>query len=153
MNRTSRRRQETVNRVLAHLRRGIPAGELDKEDWDSLRVATRIVFETEDLRVLLCSPKPTDVAFAITYWTESVESGIEFMSWTKCLATIVRGTKYPKERCGGSLDELWEHHRVLAARLRVARLRPGTQLSLLAELGGVELSLLGYLWWRKPTGE
>jgi hypothetical protein len=32
---------------------GIPADDFDKNDWDSLRVAIRIVYETEEIRVAL----------------------------------------------------------------------------------------------------
>jgi hypothetical protein len=146
-------RQRKTARVLILFRNAIPAGELDKEDWGSLKVAARLVYETEDLRVLLHSKRAIDRDLCISHWVESMESAIEFMSWVKALASIVKWQTYAKERLDLSIDELWQQHRLLALRLLGPTLAPERRLSLLVELGGLELSLLGQLWWLKPSSK
>ena len=79
-----------------------------------------------------------------------MESEIEFMSWTKALASIVKCQSYRKKRPELSSDELWQRHRLLALRLLSPKLGPERRLSLLIELGGLELSLLGQLRWLEP---
>ena len=142
-----------VAQALALFRRALPAGELDERDWDCLRVSVRLVYETEDLRVLLRSKRKSDRAMAITYWNDSLESGVEFMSWTRCLASIATDITYPSEPRDGRIENLWEQHRELAKALLAKKLTPARRLSLLVELGGIELCLLGQLWWVKPERE
>lgn len=142
-------RQRKVARVLKLFRSAIPIGEFDEKDWASVRVATRLVYETEDLRVALRSKQRSDRDFATSYWIDSMESGIEFMSWVKCLASIVREVTYSKER-GGGIERLWGRHHDMAELLLAPKMSPGRRLSLLVELGGIELTILGNLWWLEP---
>jgi hypothetical protein len=146
-------RQRKTASVLTLLRDAIPDGELNDEDWGSLKVAARLVYETEDLRVILHGNHTIDRDFCISYWVESMESAIEFLSWVKELASIVKWQTYAKERCDLSIEQLWRQHRLLASRLLSPKLGPERRLSLLVELGGLELSLLGQLWWLEPSSK
>jgi hypothetical protein len=81
-----------------------------------------------------------------------MESGIEFMSWTKCLAAIVRDATYSEPIENNTLESVWKRHHDLAKRLVAPRISPGRRLSVLVELGGIELILLGRFWWVAPSG-
>jgi hypothetical protein len=146
-------RQRKVVRVLELFRHSTSPGDLVKKDWSSLRVAARLVYETEDLRMFLHRKRQTDRYFIVDYWLDSMEGGFEFMRWTKCLATITTETTYAKERREIGIEALWDQHRELAKRLLSPKVSPCRRLSLLVELGGIELSLMGHLWWLESSNE
>jgi hypothetical protein len=137
-------------RVLDALRASIPADDFDKNDWDSLRVAIRIVYETEELRVALRRKRSPERTFAVSYWLDSIESGITFMSWTRELADIATGTTYPA-RFPTETSKLWLQHSLLARRLLAIKGTPSERLSMLVELGGIELALAGRFWASRPV--
>lgn len=146
-------RQRKVVRVLELLRNSTSPGDFDRKDWSSLRVAARLVYETEDLRVFLHRKRQTDRNFVVDYWLDSMEGGFEFMRWTKCLATITTEITYAKQRRDIGIEALWDLHCELAKRLLSPRMTPCRRLSLLVELGGIELSLMGHLWWLEFSNE
>jgi hypothetical protein len=146
-------RLRRIARVLDLLRRAIPADDLDEYDWSCLRVSVRLVYETEDLGASLQTKGFNDRYFAISYWIESMESGLEFMSWVKALTRIVTERVYAKERRQRSIGKLWEQHHALAQRLSSPKMSPGLRMSLLVELAGIELSLLGHFWWLEASNE
>lgn len=139
-------RSRRVEKVLRLFRDAVPPGELETNDWESIRVAVRIVYETEELRVSLRPAGSTSRGSAISYWSDSVESGLAFMSWTRELSAIAKGRNYSKPILDLTLEGLWQRHHRSALRLGLLRLTPARRLSLLAELGGIELCLLGRLW-------
>ncbi len=145
-------RSRKVERVLGLFRAAVPSGELDSHDWDSLRVSVRLVYETEDLKAVLSAEGGANRDLEISYWKESIEAGIEFLSWTNCLASIVRRVTYPKEPWDGTMEGLFARYGRLARRLLWKRMTPGRRISVLVELGGIELSILGGLWWVQPIG-
>ena len=135
-------------RILALFRDPDTESELDDEDWASLRVAIRLVLETEVLRTQLQQPESPDSKRALSVWMEALENGIAFMSWVRCLATIATDAErvpFPSE---GRVDDLWAAHGDYARRLSEAPMTPGQRISLLTALGGLELAILGHLWWR-----
>lgn len=116
--------------------------EFDKNDWDALRVAIRIVYETEELRVALSRKRLPERTFAVSYWLDSIESGITFMSWTREVADITTGTTYPA-RFPTGVSNLWLPHSSLARHLLAVKRTPSERLSILVELGGIELAFAG----------
>jgi hypothetical protein len=91
-------------RVLDALRASVASGYFAKNDWDSLRCAIRIVYETEELRVALRRSMRLGSTFAVSYWLESIESGITFMSWVRELADILEATTYPDRLPKGDVE-------------------------------------------------
>src|SRR6478752_7479150 len=141
--------QRRVDEVLRLLQSGIPAGELDNKDWESFRVAARIVYETEDLGVLLSRKAINDRVAEICAWSDSIEGAISFMSWTRELAQIVSGMTYATSVPVG-VGALWRRHRTLAERLLAPKLAPEKRLSVLVQLGGIEVSIWGQTWALEP---
>lgn len=144
-----RTRQRRVDRVLSLLRRGIPAGELDEHDWDSFRVAARIVYETEDLGAAVGRKVIRDRSEKICDWSDSIDGAITFMTWTRELAQIVTGMTYPAT-VPASVAALWRRHHALAKTLLAPKLPPEKRLSVLVQLGGIEVSLWGQTWALRP---
>jgi hypothetical protein len=142
-------RHRKVEQVVSLFRREIPAGELDDHDWESFRVAVRIVYETEDLGALLGHKATNARELKISVWSDSIEGAITFMSWTRELAHIVTGMVYSKS-APMNVGALWRRHRVLAQRLLVPGLVAAKRLSVLVELGGIEVSLWGQTWALEP---
>lgn len=147
------KQQRNVNRVLTLFRAAVPADELDEDDWKSLQVAIRLAYDTEDLRILLHGKRRAGHDDAILRWSYNVEACIEFLSWTKCLASIVHDRTYGKERRSCGVRKLWTLHSQLSKQLLERGMSANRRISLLAELGGIELSLLGHFWWLKPNDE
>jgi hypothetical protein len=143
-------RERKITRVLDALRAGIPGDDFDKNDWDALRVAIRLVYETEELRGALRRQRSPERTFAISYWLDSIESGITFMSWTRELADLASGTTYPT-RFPAQTSKLWLQHSSLARRLLAAKSTPSERLSMLVELGGLQLALAGRFWASRPV--
>jgi hypothetical protein len=146
-------RQRKIKRVMDLFKRAVPAGELDKDDWDSLRVSIRLVYETEELRVLLHGKRRIRRDAAILDWSNSVEACLEFLSWTKCLASIVQDRTYAKERRAYGVEDSWDLHAERAKQLKDPKISANRRISILAELGGIELSILGHLWWLEASHE
>jgi hypothetical protein len=144
------RRSRKITQVLDALRASIPADDFDKNDWDALRVAIRIVYETEELRVALRRKRSPERTSAVSYWLDSIESGITFMSWTRELADMVTGTTYPNH-FPAETSKLWLRHSSLARRLLAVKVTPSERLSVLIELGGLELALAGRFWALRPV--
>jgi hypothetical protein len=142
-------RQRRVDQVLGLLQSGIPADELDDDDWEAFRVAARIVYETEDLGALLGRKATNDRVAEISAWSDSVEGAITFMSWARELAQIVNGVTYARSIPVG-VGALWRRHRTLAAQLLAPKLAPAKRLSVLVQLGGIEVSLWGQTWALEP---
>ena len=144
------RRSRKITLVLDALRASIPADDFDENDWDALRVAVRIVYETEELRVALRRKRSPERTSAVSYWLDSIESGITFMSWTRELADIVTGTTYPTH-FPTEPSKLWLQHSSLARRLLAIKGTPSERLSMLIELGGIQLALAGRFWASRPV--
>lgn len=144
------RREQKIMQVLDGLRASIPAENFVKDDWDALRVAIRIVYETEELGGTLRRKKSLERTFAVSYWLESIESGIAFMSWTRELADTATGTTYPV-RFPIQTSKLWLRHSSLARELLAIRITPSERLSMLVELGGIEVALAGRFWASRPV--
>jgi len=142
-------RHPQVEQVLTLLRTTIPEGELNSDDWDALRVAVRVVYETEELGTALGSRPPTVRNDDISMWSDSLEGAITFMSWIRELRSIVTGVTYSTST-PVSVGALWRRHRTLALRLLDARLTPAKRMSVLVELGGIEVSLWGQTWALEP---
>lgn len=149
--------------MLSLFRGAMPPDELDDNDWESLRVAVRVVYETEDLGASLGRKVHRDRDRGISAWSESMEAAITFMSWVRELTNIVTGARYSKS-AAVTVGALWRRHRVLALRLLDAKFPPAKRISMLMELGGIEVSLWGQTWalepmwlrresaqWRPPT--
>jgi hypothetical protein len=151
MERRVHSRRSKIARTIALFQRDIPEDELDAHDLGCLRTATRLVFETEDLALLVHSGRAEPLGSALSDWRDSLEAAIEFMSWIRCLAEIVDEQTYPKEARVQSIGALWERHGTLAKRLLDPKLKAERRLSLLVELGGIELRFLGHYWWRRPA--
>jgi len=143
------KRYVQLEKVLTLLRTTIPKGELDTDDWDAIRVAVRLVYETEDLRVNLQRKRKLFRDYTISYWSDSMEGAITFMSWIRELTSIVTGVTYSTST-PVSVGALWRRHRTLALRLLDARLTPAKRMSVLVELGGIEVSLWGQTWALEP---
>lgn len=142
-------RHRKVARVLELFREGIPAGEFDEKDWQSLQVAVRVVYETEELGTLLGRRVTRDRSVAVADWSDSLEGAITFMSWVRELTSIVTGVKYSKG-LPVSMLALWRRHRAQAGKLLGTKLTPAKRLSMLVELGGIEVSLWGHTWSLEP---
>ncbi len=143
-------RQRKVNRVLSLFRAAIPADEFDENDWDSLRVAVRVVYETEELGVVLRRKAIGERIDDVENWSESMEGAITFMSWIREIRQICTGRTY-STTTPVSVGALWKRHKALAARLITPKLSPGKRMSILVELGGIEVSLWGQVWALEPT--
>jgi hypothetical protein len=143
-------RREKIEQVLGRFRTGIPSGELDDEDWDSLRVAVRIVYETEELGASVGRTATAERGSAISDWSDSVEGALSFMIWIRELTSIVSGATYPANT-PASVDALWQRHCILAGQLLSLTLTPAERMSVLLELGGIEVSLLGCMWALEPV--
>jgi hypothetical protein len=111
------------------------------------------VYETEDLGTSLRTERFKDRYFALNYWIESIEGGLEFISWIRALSTLFTERVYAKQRRNRSIGKLWEQHHALAQRLSSPKTNPGLRMSLLVELGGIELALLGHFWWLEGSNE
>lgn len=144
------KRSQKISRVLAALRASIPAENFDKKDWEALRVAVRIVYETEEVRIALQRKTSLVRNAAVSYWLDSVESGITFMSWTRELADMAAGTTY-SDLFPTETSQLWLQHASLARRLLVKKASPSERLSALIVLGGIELALAGRFWASRPV--
>lgn len=142
-------RQRKVDKVISLLRSAIPQDELDDSDWESFRVAARIVYETEELGIILGRKVTHDRIAEISAWSDSIEGAITFMSWVKELAQIVSGMTYARS-VPVDVDALWRRHRRLAERLLAPKLAPAKRLSVLVQLGGIEVSLWGQTWALEP---
>ena len=118
-------------------------------DWESLRVAIRIVYETEDLGVRLGRRLTQDRDVAISEWSDSLESALSFMSWVRAMRTIVNGVKY-STGLPATVAALWRRHGRLASKLLESRMTPARRISILVELGGIELCLWGHTWALEP---
>lgn len=140
-----RERNLQLERVLSLLRNRIPKGELNAADWDALRVAVRVVYETEELGASLGHKTARARDRGISYWSDSMEGAIEHMSWVRELTSIATGVACSTSTAV-NVSALWRRHRVLARRLLDARLTPTTRMSVLVELGGIEISLWGQMW-------
>lgn len=143
-------RLRKIAQVWDAFRASIPANEFNEKDWDALRVAIRIVYETEELKGALRRKRSPERNRAVSYWLDSIESGITFMSWTRELADTATGTTYPLH-FPTEPSKLWVRHSSLARRLLAARATPAERLSMLIELGGIEISLMGRLWASRPV--
>jgi hypothetical protein len=141
--------QSKVARVLKLFRDAIAEGDLDDHDWESLRVAVRIVYETEDLGEAVDRRATEDRNLHICNWSDSIEGALSFMSWTRELATVVADMRYSPSRTT-SVGALWRRHRDLASRLVATSLSPAKRLSVLVELGGIEVALWGHTWALEP---
>ena len=142
-------RHRKVARVLSLLRKAVPAEDFDESDWEALHVAVRIVYETEDLGRLLGWKWTRDRELAISDWSDSMEGAITFMSWIRELTSILTGATYspgPPVSVAG----LWRRHRVQALRLVDSKLAPAQRMSVLVELGGIEVTLWGQTWALEP---
>ena len=141
--------RQHVAQALNLFRAAIPAGELEEHDWESIRVAVRVVYETEELGALLHREVTRDRVLGITDWSDSLESAISFMSWVRTLTSIVKDATY-SSRLPVSVPALWRTHRALAVRLLNPKLAPADRLSVLVKLGGIEVSLWGLTWALEP---
>src|SRR6266511_3361162 len=97
----------------ALFRAGIPSDELGEDDWEALRVAIRLVYETEALRASLKERLTRDRNDRISDWSDSLEAAISLISWVRQLGTLIDGAQYPASipQC---VAALWRRHRVLA---------------------------------------
>jgi len=86
-----------------------------------------------------------DRTLSISNWSDSLEGAITFMSWVRVLTSIVTGVTYPS-RVPLNTTGLWRRHRVLANRLFASGIAPAKRLSVLVELGGLEITLWGLTW-------
>jgi hypothetical protein len=136
--------------ILQLLRDSVPAGEFDPHDWEAIRVAVRLVFETEDLRKSLSRRRKVGRDFGVSYWSDSVEGALTFLSWVRELTSILQDVAYPSSMPPANLKGAWARHEALALRLPAPNLTPARRLSVLVELGGIELTLLGLLWSLEP---
>ncbi len=142
-----------IDGVLVLLRRDIPVDELDADDWQSLKMALHVVYETERLRAQLHGKRKIDRDAAISHWSDTLEACLEFMSWTKCLAQRESEQLHLEVPRDAGSEALWQLHAELTRQLPKPELGPGPRLCLLAVLGGIELTLLGQLWWLPSSAE
>lgn len=126
--------------------RGALREQLDSKDWEQIRVAVRVVFETDDFLNKL-RPKGAVACDSDTFdWVESVEIQIEFLAWTRQIAHVIHGVRFATKPLSGDLWSLRRKHRRLAARLLERSTHEAQRWSMLVTLGAIEITLAGLLW-------
>lgn len=128
----------------------VPAGELDEDDWEAIRVAVRVVRETEQLRASMVRNGHLRRDPVVARWSDSVEGALTFMSWVRQLGAIVTGATHPAT-LPDRLSMLLRRHGTLTAMLLEADVSAPQRLSALVELGGIQISLMGKMWALRPV--
>jgi hypothetical protein len=128
------------------LYRGALREQLDASDWEHVRIALRIVFETEDFLTKFRRDRAVVCDLDTLNWVESVEIQIEFLAWTRQIAHVVHGVRFSMRPLSGDLWALRRKHRMLAARLLEPRTSEAQRWSTLVTLGAIEITLVGLLW-------
>src|SRR3954451_13887303 len=82
-------------RVIDLFRRQMPPGELDNDDWEAIRVAVRLVCETEQLRASILQKRSLGRNRKVSSWSDSLEGALPFMSWVRELGAMVTGATHP----------------------------------------------------------
>jgi hypothetical protein len=137
--------------VLSMLRRGALREQLDSTDWGHIRVAVRVVFETNDFLSGLHPMTAVACDLDTFNWIESVEMQIEFLAWTRQIAHIIHGVTFSKRPLSGDFWALRRRHRTLVRRLLERRTHQEQRWSALVTLGAIEVTIVGLLWdleWR-----
>ena len=136
---------ERVDKVVSMLCRGALREQLDSKDWEAIRVAVRLVFETDDfLRVHLQDAAP--LALDCLDWVETVELQIEFLASTRRIAHVIHGVRFSTKPLSGDLPSLHRKHRRLTTRLLHRSTPEAQRWRTLVSLGAIEITLVGLFW-------
>ena len=153
---TDRSQSGKVDKVVSLLCRGALREQLDSKDWEHIRVAIRIVFETDDFLCKLHPKGGVACDLATFNWVESVELLIEFLAWTRQIAHVIHGVRFSTRPLSGDLWSLRRKHRRLAARLLERGTHESQRWRMLVTLGAIEITIAGLLWdfeWRPKSGD